>query len=353
MESSPLPRVCVTGGGGFIASWLVKLLLSRGYAVNATVRDPCDLKNAFLEQLDGAPENLRLFKANMLDYDTLMAPFAGCEGVFHVASPVPEGRLVDPEASALSILLVLGLGLKEMMTPAIEGTRNVLKACSATNVQKFIQVSSVVAAVYNPGWPQGEVRDESSWSDKEFCRENEIWYALAKTEAEEIALEYGKKNGLHVISLCPGVVFGPLLQHMVLNTTSKVLVYITKGGPDTMTNKSWPIVDVRDVADALLLLYNKAGSSERYLCSLDLLDMKDLLEILKNMYPNYSYADKIVDADYRIEMTSHRLKNLGWKPRKLEETLADSVESYEVAGFLQVSEPCRLPFLFLVPTVQE
>jgi hypothetical protein len=62
---------------------------------------------------------------------------------------------------------------------------------------------------------------------------------------------------------------------------------------------------------------------------------------------------RIVDADYRIEMTSHRLKNLGWKPRKLEETLADSVESYEEAGFLQVSEPCRLPFLFLVPTVQE
>jgi hypothetical protein len=55
---------------------------------------------------------------------------------------------------------------------------------------------------------------------------------------------------------------------------------------------------------------------------------------------------RIVDADYRIEMTSHRLKNLGWKPRKLEETLSDSVESYEEAGFLQVSEPCRLPSVF-------
>ena len=32
--------VCVTGAGGYIASWLVKLLLSRGYAVHATVRDP-------------------------------------------------------------------------------------------------------------------------------------------------------------------------------------------------------------------------------------------------------------------------------------------------------------------------
>ena len=41
MASPPVPRrVCVTGGGGYIASWLIKLLLSRGYAVHATVRDP-------------------------------------------------------------------------------------------------------------------------------------------------------------------------------------------------------------------------------------------------------------------------------------------------------------------------
>lgn len=36
--------VCVTGAGGFIASWLVRRLLSRGdYAVHGTVRDPCKI----------------------------------------------------------------------------------------------------------------------------------------------------------------------------------------------------------------------------------------------------------------------------------------------------------------------
>nr|CAB3457435.1 unnamed protein product [Digitaria exilis] len=84
---SPSRRVCVTGGGGYIASWLVKLLLARGYAVHATVRDPGDPKNAHLGRLDGAAENLRLFKADMLDPDALAAAVAGCEGVFHVASP--------------------------------------------------------------------------------------------------------------------------------------------------------------------------------------------------------------------------------------------------------------------------
>ena len=32
--------VCVTGAGGFVASWIVKLLLQRGYTVRGTLRDP-------------------------------------------------------------------------------------------------------------------------------------------------------------------------------------------------------------------------------------------------------------------------------------------------------------------------
>jgi hypothetical protein len=62
-----------------------------------------DRKNAFLKQLDNAPENLNLFQADMLDYDTVAAAFSGCEGVFHVASPVPIDKMVDKEASTYSL----------------------------------------------------------------------------------------------------------------------------------------------------------------------------------------------------------------------------------------------------------
>lgn len=58
-----------------------------------------DPKNACLKELDKAPENLRLFEADMLDYDTVATAFVGCDSVFHLASPVPIDKMVDKEAS--------------------------------------------------------------------------------------------------------------------------------------------------------------------------------------------------------------------------------------------------------------
>ncbi|XP_043691732.1 phenylacetaldehyde reductase-like [Telopea speciosissima] len=81
--------VCVTGASGYIASWLVKLLLARGYTVKASVRDPNDTKKtAHLLALDGAKERLHLFKANLMDEGSFDSLVDGCEGVFHTASPV-------------------------------------------------------------------------------------------------------------------------------------------------------------------------------------------------------------------------------------------------------------------------
>jgi nucleoside-diphosphate-sugar epimerase len=57
-----------------------------------------------------------------------------------------------------------------------------------------------------------------------------------------------------------------------------------------MNNKLWHIVDVRDVADALLLLYEKPESSGRYICSSDHICTRDLVNLLK-MYPKYNYPE--------------------------------------------------------------
>jgi len=42
---------------------------------------------------------LQLLKADLLDYSSVASAIAGCEGVFHVASPVPSGRSSNPEVN--------------------------------------------------------------------------------------------------------------------------------------------------------------------------------------------------------------------------------------------------------------
>ncbi|VAI33847.1 unnamed protein product [Triticum turgidum subsp. durum] len=221
--------------------------------------------------------------------------------------------------------------------PAATGTRNVLEAASAAKVRRLVVVSSIVAVDINPkDWPTDKIKDESCWSDREFCRKD--WYSVSKITAEEAALEYGRRTGLDVVTLNPAVVFGPLLQPTV-NASSQFLIYFLKGGPDRMRNKLWHIVDVRDTADALLLLYEAPEAAGRHICAPHVITARDLLDLLKRMYPGYP-------LDHPAPMTTDKLRKLGWSCRSLEETITDSVEFCRQAGFLddvEGAEPCRFP----------
>ena len=57
-----------------------------------------------------------------------------------------------------------------------------------------------------------------------------------------------------------------------------------------MENKRWSFVDVRDVVDALLLAYEKPEASGRYICASHTVKLRDLVDMLKSMYPNYNYS---------------------------------------------------------------
>ncbi|XP_038703170.1 cinnamoyl-CoA reductase 1-like isoform X2 [Tripterygium wilfordii] len=206
-------RVCVTGAGGFLGSWVVKLLLSKDFIVHGTVRDPLDERHAQLKKLDKASENLKLFKADLLDYSSLYSAIVGCDGVFHVASPVPSFPSSNPEV--------------EVLEPAVKGTLNVLKSCSEAKVKRAVVVSSGAAVSRNPRWPRGQIKDETCWSDKEYCRTTNNWYSLSKTEAESEALEYAKETGLDVVTICPSLILGPLLQSKV-NSSSLFLIKLMK-----------------------------------------------------------------------------------------------------------------------------
>lgn len=313
-------KVCVTGAGGFLASWVVDLLLSKDYFVHGTVRDPDNEKYSHLKKLEKAGDKLKLVKADLLDYPSLQSAIAGCIGVFHVASPVPSSSVPNPEV--------------EVMAPAVDGTLNVLKACVEANVKRVVYVSSAAALMMNPNWSKDRVIDESCWSDLEFCKRTENWYCASKTQAESEAFEFAKRTGISLVSICPTMVFGPVLQQHTVNASTLALAKLLKEGFESRENQVRLIVDVRDVAQALLLVYEKPEAEGRYICTAHKAKEKDVVEKLKSLYPNYNYPKSYVEVEERSTMTSEKLQKLGWSFRPLEETLVDSVESYRKAKIL-------------------
>ncbi|KAK1553942.1 hypothetical protein Q3G72_005540 [Acer saccharum] len=301
-------RVCVTGAGGYLASWVVKSLLSEGYVVHGTVIPVTflnlswkeyllvtfqnsasfefvlfsgDNKNAHLMKLEKASENLKLFKTDLLDYESLCTAIDGCVGVFHIASPVPLR------------------GSVELMQPAITGTKNVLNACLKAKVKKVVVVSSTGAVVLNPNRPKDQSMDEESWSDLESCKAIQNWYCVAKTIAERETLEYVKRDGC-----------------------------------ESADNGVQAFVDVRDTAAAVLLVYDKAEVEGRYIISSHEIGTQDLV---KSFYPNYNYPKSFNEVETKMNVSSAKLQNLGWKYRPLEETLIDAVNNYEETGALFIT----------------
>ncbi|XP_073267493.1 cinnamoyl-CoA reductase CAD2-like isoform X2 [Populus alba] len=212
--------VCVTGGSGYIASWLVKLLLHRGYTVKATVRDPNDPKRTeHLLNLDGAKERLHLFKANLVEEGSFDPVVDGCESVFHVASPVLLGTNIDPQA--------------DLIEPAVKGTLNVLKSCAKFPSVKRVILTSSMASVAFSGKPltPDVVVDETWFSDSAFCVSNKLWYMASKTLAEEAAWKFAKEKGIDMVTINPGFVIGPLLQLTLKSTAELFLDHINGYGP--------------------------------------------------------------------------------------------------------------------------
>ncbi|GLJ18225.1 hypothetical protein SUGI_0322380 [Cryptomeria japonica] len=313
-----MESVCVTGAGGFIASWLVKMLLSRGYTVKGTVRNPDDGKYGHLKELEGAEERLELVKADLLDYDSLIRAIRGCKGVFHTACPITEDPALVVEA-------------------AVKGTVNVLKVCNKEGVKRVILTSSIGAIYLDPNRNPQAIVDEDFWSDLDYCIQTKNWYCYAKTVAEKAACMYAEEVGMDLIKINPTIVLGPLLQSTLNASNGHILKYLT-GSAKTYINATQVYVDVRDVARAHILLYETPSASGRYLCAERSLHRGELVDMLAQMFPQYPLptkcSDEVNPRKVGYKFSNQKLKELGVSFTPIKQCLADTVGSLRDKGLL-------------------
>ena len=257
-------KVAVTGATGFIGSEVVRVLLDRGYTVHGTVRDPeNEAKVAPLLELEGASDRLHLFKADLLGSEGFAEAFEGCDVIMHVASPY----VVDVEDPQ-----------RDLVDPALIGTRNVLVAANTAGVDRMVLTSSAAAITDEP---EDRLYTEADWNNESSLTRNPYHYS--KMVAERAAWDFVEEESpsFDLVVINPTGVIGPSIGSG-LSTTSRVIADLLNGGVyPAVVDMTFPYVDIRDVAEAHVRAAQNQDASGRYICSNELVSMQRTVDVLR------------------------------------------------------------------------
>jgi len=240
-------KAFVTGGTGFIGSRVVRRLRERGDEVVALVRSPekaSELRELGCELVEGDLTSERAIRDGV----------RGCDAVFHIAAVYKVG--------------IPGSERPAMRDANVGGTERVLDAAIDAGVQRIVYVSTV--AVF--GNTRGEIVDET------YTRNGEDFlscYDETKWQSHQVALDRIGK-GAPIVIVQPGGVYGPgdhsELGNMIDQAATGKLKM--KMFPETGLN----IVHVDDVADGILLAYDKGEIGEAYVLGGQITKMGELVE---------------------------------------------------------------------------
>ncbi|MFB7509046.1 NAD-dependent epimerase/dehydratase family protein [Streptomyces broussonetiae] len=336
--------VAVTGGSGFVGSHLVRRLLERGHQVHATVRRAADARKVrpLWELEEAFPGQLTLFEADLLKKGSFDATFRGCETVFHVASPflMPE-RIRD--------------GRRDVVDPALLGTRNVLSAVGRTADVRTLVFTSSVGAIFGDYADvlamDGQVLSERHFNTTSTVRNNPYHYA--KTLAERAAWEAeAAQDRWRMVSVNPGLILGPSFTPATDSGSLFLLDelfqgYFCYGAPDF----SFTTADVRDVADAHIAAAQNPCAEGRYIVAAETMtSFHEMSRIIRARHPHdlrlprtrlphwpvrvlgpafgltQDYISKHLGIRFRVD-NGRSVRELGLSYRPLEETLLDHYES--------------------------
>ncbi len=172
-------RVCVTGGTGFLGSYLVRDLLARGANVRVLARP-----SPRADRLAAA--GVEIVPGNLHDPESIARAVRGADIVYHLAAKVGAAPYRDYFAIN------------------VDGTERVLAACSENGVGQFVYASSL--AVYGPVAEGTRIDEATAFDDKPQLRDP---YSESKIKADQLVSLFAKKSGLPTVIVREGIIFGP------------------------------------------------------------------------------------------------------------------------------------------------
>jgi nucleoside-diphosphate-sugar epimerase len=335
-------KLLVTGASGFIASHCILELLNHGYLLKGTLRnlDRARAIRDILGKHTKKADRIEFVQADLTDAQCWDEAVKGCDGVLHIASPVP---VIQPKEA------------DEIVSIARDGTLNVLNAALRANIQRVV-VTSSTAAVRERARNGAGVYSAEDWTDPD--EPGLSPYSLSKTIAEKAAWEFVHNNeGIELSVINPAFVFGPALE-TDYGSSLEILCKLLKGKLPLIPNLGFTIVDVRDVAALHRLAFesdNAAG--KRFLCSSGFRWYKEIAIFLRERFPGYrkkvpskmmpnfilkivsifdpSVARFIPNLGIRKDMdNSPAMEILGWQPRAPEEAIESGARSLIELGIV-------------------
>ena len=307
-------RVLVTGGTGYLASYVIGEALARGYRVRTTVRNAAKEAEAQRRAGDGP---LEVVVADLTSDDGWDAAMAGCDFVLHVASPFPPARPDDPD---------------ELIVPARDGTLRVLRAARDAGVRRAVMTSSFGAIGYGHD-PAGRVFTEDDWTDPQAPGVEP--YVQSKTYAERAAWDFIEREGndTELVVLNPTGIFGPILGPDYSASINLIQAMLTGGMPQVPGIWVTPI-DVRDLADLhLRAMISPQAAGHRFIAaSDDLMSLPQVAELLRrHLGPaaaKVSTVTAAANAGVVRRVSNHAARTtFDWSPRPAEDTFLDTARS--------------------------
>jgi dihydroflavonol-4-reductase len=314
----------ITGATGHIGNVLVRHLLARGEQVRAMLmpgEDPSPLHGLEIERIE----------ADVLDFQSLLVAFRDIDVAYHLAGIITIMPGKNHLVQAVNVM----------------GTRNVIQAARLSGVRRLVYTSSIHAL---SRIPHGITIDESVPFDPKHAI-SAYDHSKAQASLEVLA---AVQEGLNAVIACPTGVIGPYdylrseMGQLILDCVDRKPMFYVDGAYD--------FVDVRDVAQGLALASERGQTGESYILSGERLTVLGMIKTVQEvigkklltlripmqlarisarftpLYYQFSrskprFTPYSLDTITSNSVISHAKagRELGYTPRPLHETLADTV----------------------------